>query len=101
MSVLHRVTALVLALGVATLVAQQPGLPNKSGSVKFGVIGDFGDGGKSEYATGAMMGKMRAAFDFDFVITVGDNIYGSERPQDFKIKFETPFKSLLDNGVTF
>jgi len=96
-----RAVAFVLTIGAAALLAQQPGLPNRPNSVKFGVIGDFGDGGKSEYATGAMMGKMRAALDFDFVLTVGDNIYGSERPQDFKIKFETPFKSLLDNGVTF
>ena len=101
MTSLIRATAFVLTVGIATLVAQQPGLPNRAGSVKFGVIGDFGDGGKSEYATGAMMAKMRAAFDFDFVITVGDNIYGSERPQDFIVKFETPFKSLLDKGVTF
>ena len=93
--------ALMLVLGVATAVAQSPGLPNRSGSVKFAVIGDFGDGGKGEYEIGAVMGKMLAAFDFDFGITVGDNIYGSERPQDFKIKFELPFKAVLDKGVTF
>jgi Calcineurin-like phosphoesterase len=32
---------------------------------------------------------------------VGDNIYGSERPQDFQKKFEMPYKPLLDAGVTF
>ena len=32
---------------------------------------------------------------------VGDNIYGSERPQDFQKKFELPYKPLLDAGVTF
>jgi 3',5'-cyclic AMP phosphodiesterase CpdA len=35
------------------------------------------------------------------VALVGDNLYGSERPQDFKTKFETPYKTLLDNGVKF
>ena len=28
-----------------------------------------------------------------------DNLYGSERPQDFKKKFEDPYKPLLDAGV--
>ena len=32
---------------------------------------------------------------------VGDNIYGSERPQDFQKKFEMPYKPLLDAGVKF
>ena len=32
---------------------------------------------------------------------VGDNIYGSERPQDFVKKFEPPYKPLLDAGVKF
>ena len=32
------------------------------------------------------------------MILVGDNLYGSERPQDFKKKFEDPYKPLLDAG---
>jgi 3',5'-cyclic AMP phosphodiesterase CpdA len=47
------------------------------------------------------MAKTHAAFPFNVVITVGDNIYGSERPQDFTKKFEAPYKALLDNGVKF
>jgi calcineurin-like phosphoesterase family protein len=35
------------------------------------------------------------------VILVGDNLYGSERPQDFERKFELPYKPLLDAGVKF
>ena len=35
------------------------------------------------------------------MITVGDNIYGSEGPQDFVRKFEAPYKPLLDAGVKF
>jgi 3',5'-cyclic AMP phosphodiesterase CpdA len=35
------------------------------------------------------------------VIMVGDNIYGSERPQDFVKKFEAPYRPLLDAGVKF
>ena len=32
---------------------------------------------------------------------MGDNIYGSDRPQDFIKKFEAPYKGLLDKGVKF
>jgi 3',5'-cyclic AMP phosphodiesterase CpdA len=35
------------------------------------------------------------------VVLVGDNLYGSERPQDFRKKFERPYKPLLDAGVKF
>ena len=47
------------------------------------------------------MAKLRARFPFELVITVGDNIYGGERPQDMKSKFEEPYKALLDGGVKF
>ena len=79
---------------------QEP-LPCKSGSVRFGVIGDFGDGSKGMYAVAGKFADMYAQCAFDTVITVGDNIYGSERPQDFKDKFEIPFKAVLDKGVKF
>jgi predicted phosphodiesterase len=32
---------------------------------------------------------------------MGDNLYGSERPQDFVNKFEAPYKMLLDAKVAF
>ena len=35
------------------------------------------------------------------MVLVGDNLYGSERPQDFQKKFEMPYKPLLDAGVKF
>ena len=38
----------------------------------------------------------RAVFPFEFVIMLGDNIYGSERPQDYVRKFELPYKAILD-----
>jgi len=34
-------------------------------------------------------------------VLVGDNLYGAERPQDFRKKFEIPYKPLLDAGVKF
>jgi len=76
-------------------------LPNQSGSLKFAVLGDFGTGKPPEYELAAQMAKFLAAFKLEIVVLVGDNLYGSERPQDFKLKFEDPYKPLLDAGVKF
>jgi predicted phosphodiesterase len=76
-------------------------LPNRPDSLKFAVLGDFGDGSDEQYALAAEMARVRQRFPYEFVITVGDNIYGSERPQDFARKFEVPYKPLLDAGVKF
>jgi len=76
-------------------------LPNQKGSLKFTVLGDFGTGGRGEYDLAARMAQFHEGFHFDLVVLVGDNLYGSERPQDFKVKFETPYKPVLDAGVTF
>ena len=76
-------------------------LPNAEGSLKFVVLGDFGTGGRSQYDLAATMARFHDKFKFDTVITVGDNIYGSQRPEDYVKKFETPYKPLLDAGVKF
>jgi predicted MPP superfamily phosphohydrolase len=76
-------------------------LPNKEGSLKFAVLGDFGTGSSQQYQLAEQMAKLRERFKYELVILVGDNLYGSERPQDFKKKFEIPYKPLLDAGVKF
>ena len=76
-------------------------LPNKEGSLKFGVLGDFGTGASSQYQLADQMAKLYARFKYQVVVLVGDNLYGSERPQDFQKKFEIPYKLLLDAGVKF
>lgn len=76
-------------------------LPNKKGSLKFTVLGDFGTGGRGQYELAAELARFHEGFKFDDVVTVGDNLYGAERPQDFKRKFEDPYKPLLDAGVKF
>jgi hypothetical protein len=81
--------------------AAAPALPNAPGSVKFAVLGDFGTGSTRQYETAAMMHKVRGRFPYDFVLTVGDNLYGRQRPRDFVRKFEEPYGPLLDSGVTF
>ena len=85
----------------ATIGAAASALPNKDGSLKFAVIGDFGDETAEQMATAVQIAKSHATFPFEIVLTAGDNIYGSERPQDFQNKFEIPYKPLLDAGVKF
>ena len=76
-------------------------LPNEKDSLKFAVLGDFGTGERRQYALAERMAAVHRAFPFELVVLVGDNIYGSERPQDFKKKFEDPYRKLLDAGVKF
>ena len=76
-------------------------LPNKDGSLKFAVLGDFGSGEREQYQLGEQMAKLHERFKFRLVLTVGDNIYGADRPQEFRRKFEIPYKPLLDAGVKF
>jgi predicted phosphodiesterase len=76
-------------------------LPNQRDSLKFAVLGDFGTGSKEQYAMAKQMFLSYEAFPYELVVLVGDNLYGSERPQDFQKKFEIPYKPLLDAGVKF
>src|SRR5919206_152502 len=76
-------------------------LPVKDGSVRFAVIGDTGSGTEKQRDVGDMMVKYRALFPFEFVLMMGDNLYGGEDPRDFEKKFAEPYKSLLDNKVKF
>lgn len=76
-------------------------LPNREGSFKFAVLGDFGTGSDEQYEMARRMADVHTRFKYSVVVMVGDNIYGSERPQDFKKKFEMPYKPLLDAGVKF
>ncbi len=76
-------------------------LPVKNGSVRFAVIGDTGSGTVKQHDVGDMMVKYRALFPFEFVLMMGDNMYGGEDPKDFEKKFSEPYKVLLDNKVKF
>ena len=76
-------------------------LPLKQGSVRFAVIGDMGTGDKAQYEVGQQMERAREKTKFDFVIMLGDNIYGGKGPAEMKKKFEDPYKPLLDAGVKF
>jgi predicted MPP superfamily phosphohydrolase len=76
-------------------------LPNLDDSLKFAVLGDFGNGSSAQYQMAERMATVHTTFPYEMVILVGDNIYGSERPQDFVTKFERPYKAILDRKVKF
>jgi hypothetical protein len=85
-------------------VSPPPGalaLPVRPGSVRFAVIGDAGRGDRWQHEVAAQMVAWRARFPFDFVLMLGDNIYGGNSPSDYRDKFEEPYRALLDAGVTF
>jgi DNA repair exonuclease SbcCD nuclease subunit len=81
--------------------AQNIQLPMKKDSVKFAVIGDNGTGDKAQYQIADKLTATHEKFPFEFVVMMGDNLYGGEAPKDFGQKFEKPYKALLDIGVKF
>ena len=76
-------------------------LRNEKGSVKFGVLGDTGTGGTPQREIGRLLDAARQRFGYEFVIMLGDNMYGGENPSDFVRKFEAPYKPILSAGVKF
>lgn len=98
---------LVPQSGPATVVSPRTraepaiAMPNREGSLKFAVFGDSGNGTPEQYELGAQMAKTHGAFPFELVLMAGDNLIGSERPQDYAQKFELPYKVLLDAKVKF
>ena len=96
----------ISAVAGNTLDAQTPAklevkLPLQQKSVRFAVIGDSGTGDHDQYEVAQQMETYRKVVGFDFVIMLGDNIYGGHAPRDFAQKFEIPYKPLLDAGVKF
>ena len=73
----------------------------EDGTVRFLVIGDSGTGSREQVELAGLMAACRGKFPFTFAIMLGDNMYGSERPQDYAKKFEAPYRALLDAKVEF
>ncbi len=92
------VAAAICVLTLASVAAMLPDLP---GATRFAIVGDTGTGERPEYEVAEQLARYRQSFQFTFVLMMGDNLYGSERPQDFEKKFAKPFKPLLDAGVKF
>src|SRR5215813_7735098 len=69
--------------GATISAASEVQPPVGKDSVRFLVVGDTGTGDRSQAETGAQMWTAHTVFPYEFAIMVGDNLYGSERPQDF------------------
>jgi hypothetical protein len=76
-------------------------LPLAEESVRFAVIGDSGSGNERQYELSRRMTEARESFPFEFVLMLGDNLYGREREIDYQRKFELPYAALLEQGVEF
>lgn len=99
------VLALLLSAAVTLVLSARgpadfafPLVPN---SVRLAVIGDMGTADQPQLDVARQMVKARAVFPFEFVITLGDNIYTGSQPSDFDKAFAVPYKPLLDAGVPF
>jgi calcineurin-like phosphoesterase family protein len=95
--------ACVVAFAATVWAAQTENnaLPGDPASLRFAVIGDNGTGEKPQYEVGSQMAAARAKFPFEFVIMLGDNMYGRQQAQDFVTKFERPYAAVLQAGVPF
>lgn len=75
--------------------------PRAETSIRFAVLGDTGTGERRQYDVAKQLWASHAVFPFEFIILVGDNMYGSERPQDYARKFELPYKPVIDAKIPF
>ena len=92
---------LLCLISIPSLAQKQLFLPGKQDSVRFAVMGDTGTGGKPQYEVARELAEWRTRFPFEFVLMMGDNLYGGEAPSDYRSKFEIPYKPLLDADVKF
>ncbi len=76
-------------------------LPLKEGSVRFGIIGDTGTGSSKQQELANILLQSKQPFPFEFVLLLGDNLYGGEAPKDYQNKFENVYRPLLDQQVKF
>ena len=87
--------------GPAPAAREALALPNRPGSVKFAAIGDAGRGNRAQHEVSQRMQAFREVFPFDFVVLLGDNVYDGGTPEDYRLKFEQPYRPLLDDDVEF
>ena len=62
-------------------------LGGRGESLKFAVLGDNGTGQPPQYELAEQMVAARARFPFEFVIMLGDNVYGRPRKAFSRLRF--------------
>ena len=101
MRTLLLIVVIAASAGPWALARQEATLAGTPDALKFAVIGDSGSGQPPQFEVGGQMAAARARFPFELVLMLGDNMYGSQRSQDFVDKFERPYAALLQAGVPF
>ena len=113
LALLLRSSLAAVALAAWVSAAAPPALPEKTedeqkqqekrekDTLRFGIIGDSGSGDPAQFRVAEELAKAHHHWTIDFVIMLGDNIYGEEAPQEYAARFEKPYKTLLDAGVPF
>ncbi len=91
----------ILLLASVAGAADWKGIAQVPAAVSFAVIGDSGSGEPPQFAIARRMMIEREKTPYDFVIMLGDNIYGLGHPKYFKPRFEDPYRELLAAGVKF
>jgi calcineurin-like phosphoesterase family protein len=92
---------ILFAAATMGLAAQDVALPNEKDSLKFAIIGDSGTGNSAQFKVAEKLNAVRAKFPYEFVLMMGDNLYSGSAEKDFRKKFETPYKPILDAGIKF
>ncbi len=69
--------------------------------LRFAVLGDWGSGYKEETELAKKMFETYQQKPFEFILTVGDNIYPNGHAKYFAPKFEKPFEDLIKAKVPF
>ncbi len=90
-----------IAAGIVVLLTGVLTARSPKSAISFAVIGDTGTGEEPQAAIARRMVVEREKTPFDFVIMLGDNIYGGGSPKYFKPRFEEPYKELLRADVKF
>ena len=67
----------------------------------FAVIGDPGTGKADQLAVAEQMEIYHQKFRWEFILSLGDNVYERGNPKDFERKFRAVYKNLTDRGARF
>jgi len=59
-------------------------LPLKPNSTRFAIIGDSGTGDTPQFQIAQEMQRLHGEFSFEFVLMLGDNIYGDNNASSFR-----------------
>jgi predicted phosphodiesterase len=101
MSRFLRLLVIMAAAATPWAAAQVTPMNGGAGILRFAVIGDNGSGESPQYDVARQMLLAHATVPFEFVVMLGDNLYGSQAPRDFSSKFEIPYGPLLRMGIPF